>query len=627
MATQPVATTPEKAGRILCAFLIVGSIALLSWFAGRALPRVSVGNGPVVDWVIESVPRPEGDANRPSLFVHMVLADGVLQRVSELQRTGSWHNYNLWASECSTAAGPPARITVRARNLTLKLSGRADGCRVRIAGGALTTEVDLYRTAYDDIWVDLPEVPPTRLGYVVALLLTALAAALRPWRGGRLLTSWLLIHLSLLHALYWASLPIAANGDTPGYFDALIQYLEHGKPTYFPPGYPLMLGACQWFTTSVGVAVTLVQHAMVVFCFHGLFVMLREGFGQTAAFAVALVGGSTWTALATPQMAMSETVATFGMGAGLYLVWSTRHHPTTWRAVCGGLAIGLATLARAVPFAAALPAAMMVTLLPWRQRRWRPLLQCATATAAVLLASVVYTGLRSGKATLSTGAPAHLYNHFVTYQRLMDESGPRTREMLTLTGRADLRGVPHWDVRPALVERGLNDDQILPLMGDVAWEAARQASLLEHLVCVLGLAWAQVLADPSPTSPTTPSIATRCLPIENCPPLPPWSGTLIVGQRLQALHIATWPAIAWLFLAGVLIIPFRANRWTLLAIAWLPLGYLLATSCVEYFLERYNIAVYPFTFVIAAIPILVIVRFASNRLARPRSGVAVSPTP
>jgi hypothetical protein len=129
---------------------------------------VSVGNGPVVDWVIESVPRPEGDANRPSLFVHMVLADGVLQRVSELQRTGSWHNYNLWASECSTAAGPPARITVRARNLTLKLSGRADGCRVRIAGGALTTEVDLYRTAYDDIWVDLPEVPPTRLGHGAA---------------------------------------------------------------------------------------------------------------------------------------------------------------------------------------------------------------------------------------------------------------------------------------------------------------------------------------------------------------------------------------------------------------------------------------------------------------------------
>jgi hypothetical protein len=621
----PPTLTP--ASRFALRTATFASVVLLACCLWMVVPRLAMSpTAPGATCSLERLPRANVDDERGEVHLHQVLVDGLPTRVTELDRFGAWSDADAWhstAQHSTDKADAVVGFRVDAASLTVGLMRHPRGARVRVAGPAGAVDVDSCGEP-GLVWIDAPQsAPPGATALASIALLVILVGALRPWRGGSRATTWLALHLSLLHLLYWASQPIGGNGDTPGYFDSLALFVEHGRPSYYPPGYPLFLGLCSLLTENVGLLATLLQHLAMVASFLALFAMLRAELGVAPAFVIGLVGGSGWPALNAPQLAISESVTTAGMVLGVYFVWSGVRRDARWRSAVGGLCFGFAALARVVPLAACLPAAAAVCLLPWRRRRPVHFAVCVATTFAALLAAMGWTGWRSGSATLSDGTGAHLFNHFVTHQRLLNADGQHTRELLRASGLADLRGLPHWDVTALVQQRGGVSVDLRQRFTDVAWEAARMASIPQHLACIVDLAWRELHAEPSLSAAPWPCIDRREARIENRVPATPNSATLVMARRLLKLHQATWPIVTWLFVASWLVLPLLRPSTTWFAIVWSGVAYLLATACVEYFLERYNLAIYPFT-VVAALGALAAIMsaLAGRRIRLAVGGVA-----
>jgi hypothetical protein len=601
------------------------SVAMLIWAFAAAIPGW-FGSVPLRDSTEFVIEKSQAAVGTPSADMHVlsVIADGRLLRSGEMRPEGDWAADWIWGGH-TRGEGPASVRVPPSKRLAVQFGTHPNGPIAKLSAGEQQSEVDLAGP-WARIWVDFPrpEAPYWILpAFAFALLI--LVMIVRPWSGRRRLASWLWIHMLIQHGLYWSTQPVAASGDTAGYFAALDAFLQ-GQPSYYPPGYPLLFWMCSWFTGDIGTLVTAIQHVWFLLCFHWLFKALGAAFSPAAAYATCLLGSSTFAALAVPQMAISEAIATIGIGGSLWFGWRASATGSKWPALAGGLLLGWAVLARAVPIAAALPGLLVLHFLPWRQRQLRTFALTMAATAAVPLASMLWTGAKSGDFRLSDSAPAHLYNHFVYCQRLLDENGPKTRELQSLIGEKDPRDLAHWDVSALLFRRGFTSAQCQELYAHVNREAAATATWWEHLTFVCYLTWRQILADPFLSAPDRPWMDHRVPAIEVAPVLHIDATTMKYKEAIQDVHTATWPAIAWLFVIGCVITPFLSSRRLLLPVALAPLGYLFATACVEYFLERYSVAVYPFMFCIAAVPILVAIDRANSWLAR-RGAVAAPPPP
>lgn len=602
--------------RLLLAVLVFVSVAMLAWSAGCVL-------GPWLGRPPASGPHTftitpvgiDGALPKGVISVSGIIADDRFLRCSEVGLLGEWAPEDQWRlTHEARGDGAAAAISVKASRLTLGLLLRQDGGRVRIAGGGESVEVDVAGPWWRPVWIDLPSVKSMRfvpwLGFV---LFGLVAGALRPWLGGRRLVAWLAVHLTALHVLFWASQTMGSTTDSPGYLDG-IATLAAGRVNYYPPGYSLLLALCRLFSEDhLGATVTLVQHLMVVVCVLGVFLMLRSSLGEVLALGACLHGGSIGPALLAPQLVMTESLATFGMGFGLFLVWVGRQH-RCWRwATAGGAIIGWGGLARVVPLVAALPAAAIVCMLPWRERWWRGLGAAGCGCAMVVLSMMAWFWVGSGRARLTEGIGLHLFNHFVNAQKLLDADGPATITVAKACGGSDLRNLPHWDVTPRLREAGYDWEASLDLVAKVAWEAASTAGPGEHLTFIAGLSWDNLMADSYDGNTLHPWTADRLPWIEN-PPLFGLHGSgLGWAKALRKVHSATWPWLSWLYLAGCILGLVRRDRcWATVAVAWMPIGYIVATSCVEYRLHRYNAALFPFMAAIAAVPVALVVRGRSH---------------
>ena len=89
---------------------------------------------------------------------------------------------------------------------------------------------------------------------------------------------------------------------------------------------------------------------------------------------------------------------------------------------------------------------------------------------------------------------------------------------------------------------------------------------------------------------------------------------------MERIHSATWPWFCWLAVAGAPLLYVLRRRAVLFAVLWLPAGDSLATACVEYFVERYNVAVIPIVIALAPLPLVAFVQVVRRRSLRSQSG-------
>jgi len=202
---------------------------------------------------------------------------------------------------------------------------------------------------------------------------------------------------------------------------------------------------------------------------------------------------------------------------------------------------------------------------------------------------------------LTNSVGFHLFNRVVTEQKQLDADGPATRVLLTLLEGKDPRGTSFWDLQEQGGVRDLDDSEAERLLYRVALEGIRKDPW-GFLLFTPSLAWHMLLAPAAwiPVWGETVAVHPR---LETPPPLAVTAASLAWRWTLEEIHGSLWPFLCWAAVAGTCLGLFLPQRNLILALAWIPAGYLLSSACVEYFSPRYNSAIVPFVAALAMVPL------------------------
>jgi hypothetical protein len=537
------------------------------------------------------------------LAVDAVIADG------KLLRWDSTHYTNEW--ELQDTEGQPvphlfdthpgsATLTFQARRFVAVVrSVRWSGVMRVIRDGRLVQERTVPRS---DVWspiaVDDPGAPRSGAVFVGALILFAACAwRFGPWSRGRRSLPWLVFFLTALHLLYWATQPVATNNDSEGYLDAISTLFSSGTPAYFPPGYPVFLALVGSLAGGhLGSAVTLIQHGMAILAAVWLYLLLRRVVSEGLALVGGILAGSLGPTLTLSQSVLSETATCFAMAGALYFAVRATETGKIIFTVLAGALMGWGVILRVVPLVALSPAICLVYLSPLSRNGLRRLGISAIAALAIVLLPIAWCGYKSGYPGLTDSTGLHLYNRVIDEQKLVNEDGPSTRRLEALLAGKDLRNA-HWIV---IQEAGLDYEQAEHLMRKVSLEGISKYPA-RFLLYSPGLAW-RTLIVPTQWIPDW-SLTMSAMPrLENPPLLAFTASDLDWHWDLDSLNLRIWPILCWIAVAGGLLAFWSRQRPLALAIAWIPVGYLLAGACVEYFNPRFNSAIVPFIAALAMLP-------------------------
>lgn len=567
------------------------------------------------------------------LWLDVIVADGRALRPDEVERQGHWSMpFLTWNHQGDPA---PASLSFAAHSAVLRvLRSPWSGLLTLVVDGEAEV-VDLYSPVPEGepLYLDLPGWRPPWWTWLPFALLTAAAwALLRPWRSRRRLEIWLVGGLIAVHVLAWVSLPIGTVSDSLDYLPNLLQNLRFGYATYFPPGYGLFQATAMLLPgAALGGKITLLQHGLMVASLLGLWRLSRHWLPWSLS--------TTWLALVTwlaptlflPQEVLSENVALFTMTGCICFTHRAVQQDSVAAALAAAFCLGFGTIARVVPMAACAPGMLLLLLAarPWR--RAAVLIGTTFAGAAIVIALPMLWFLMHGNApTLSTGVARHMFNRVVYEQKLLDEDGAATMRLQQLLPGVDLRNTAHWDLHSKVADaraRAAIDVEIASLIGEVAREAMRRHPL-QYLGFTFPHAWRNLTADPQDHLLRAGGTMQR----EDAMETPPLAGFSAAAARFaQGLNDpfgGLWQLLCWLAVAGIAVIPWWRQRRLLLATAWVPIGYILTTSFVEYYLPRYNVAVTPFVAVLALLPCAsLLAAVAARRVGAARGGDAIAAAP
>jgi len=589
------------------------SCVFLAWNLQRTLTGVAVGTPAEYTYTFTATASGE-------IWLRLVFADGREQPLRSLERSGTWQDEGFALVHRGDAQ--PAVVAARGKFVSACfLSTRLAGI-IHVDGApGLTQDVDLFRdqdaaalTCLDlaDGRLASPMSDRRRdaaLRTLLALMpLLVVAALWRPWTGAARLEGWIVMHVSLLHLLVWLTQAVGYNSDAVGYAEGL-SVLSH--PTAFPPGYPLFVAAWGSMAPGLsGLAVTGAQHVCMVLTLFALQRMTRAIVPTDLASAGFLMAGSVAPTMFLPQTLLSENVALFAMAGALWLA-SRRRASGVWRRDCGAAAcVAIATMTRVIPIAAmAVPLALIYAVesgftTSTAIRTARVLLMAA----AVPLLLTMWYWQQTGTFALTTSTGFHTYNRVVSEQVLIDRDGEATRRFLALVGDRPLRGVPHWEIRQELRKRGLTYADEERLLRDVAQEGFWTApvAFAVHSVVMTCREYAA-----NPTGHIPPSGDSTPIPMfEDAPLFGLRSSAMFWRADLDRMFAIAWRILRWAPLLGVVLLPLLpgAARLTFLALLAVPGGYLFFGSLVEFFLERYVLAVMPFILVLTPTPVAALIR-------------------
>ena len=569
--------------------LVLTSCLWLAWCMQGALAGIRFDHAPVTEWTLHP-PEPGRDMRLLYAILDGRLDSDLVARSHENVAPIRFRAQRAALVFLAQPGGGIARLTHDHGgsfdlDLTTWRSSKVTKI-VSLEGDRLEAEIDRTATAWRTAIALLP--------------LLLLAACVRPWRGGRPFLLWTLGHVALLHLLAWLTQPVGFNSDGAATL-ANFQLLLSGTPAYFPPGYPTLLGSCACLSPDHGeLLVTLLQHGLMLLSLFCIFDLARGVLGDGLASAALLLTGSLAPTVFLPQAILSENLALATMAGA---TWCAAR-PGKQNLVAAGLLLGLATITRAVP----LPALLLpVLLLQWeRSRLWPAVARTGVVLAiavAVALLPASWNWLHSNDLVLSSGQGLHMFNRVVNEQRLVDPDAPSTAQLRAHLDGAPMVGVPHWEMSATLQRRGLSMAAAAELMGQVANDGLR-ANRLAFVQYSAGLAWRCYVADPMPM---VPQWREGCAPwpwLEGEPLMRANGGALRWRDDMEWLFGKLWPWLLWAPWLAVVVMPLCANgRRRFFALLLVPVGYLAATSLVEFYLSRYVVCVLPFALMLALAPL------------------------
>jgi Dolichyl-phosphate-mannose-protein mannosyltransferase len=596
------------------------TVMYLAFAAQTALSYlVTSGDAVAGPIAIEATARDTTGATTPHLWMQALIVDGKALRWEAADQITGWgvadhQTYPAYLEHKQEAR--PGIVKFRGKRFTAVVQlYQWSGVIVIKRNGRTTQEISVQPSQTALINLEDPTARGSAVMFFGTLaLFVGCAWWFGPLRPGRGCVIWLVLFLGTLHLLYWASHPVATTGDSVGYIRSVPQLLA-GVPAYYPPGYPAFL----WFFRGLageylGSLVTLFQHALVVVAAVWLYRIMREIVSEGLAFAGAVIAGAVSPALTAPQAVTTEATTYFAIVGSLYCALrSTRNRSVPFMAMAGVLAGGAGTL-RVVPIVALLPAFCLIYLSD-RRLQLRPLAITLTAAVVTLSIPLLWFWAKSGRPLLADSAGYHIFNRVIIEQQHLDEYGPATRELLVLLSGKDPRVFSdHSQVREQakILELGWHKSELL--MRQVALEGIYK-NPWSYLAYTPYLAFRTLLV-PTNFLPPWPDTNQIEPVLENAPLLACTEASIAWRQTLDETNRVLWPTLCWLAIAGTLAGLAGRQRLLILALAWVPVGYLLASAAVENFCPRYNASVVPLVAILAMIPLDLVQKALRRELSR-----------
>lgn len=603
--------------------LTLASLVILAWCVPQMVSGIAVWPSAEASYRLIA-PSPgvkTSDRSGNEVWLYRVTIDGRPAALATLAGSDGWED--LGFALAHRRDDRPARIELRGHRINACFITSPASGRVRLEDDTgLTFDLDLFHRAArmtTSTCVELTRGHVRQDGLRSALAgggwaLPPLAMALalwRPWRSARALQSWTIAHLALLHVLTWLLQGVGYTSDVDGYLKGVGWFLN-GEVFAFPPGYsiflaPWVLLAPQW----TGAIATGLQHAGMLLSLVALQHIARPLLGDTLATLALLIVGSLAPALFLPQMLLSENIAVIGMTGGLWFASRPASSRPWVNDVSAGVCGGCAALARVVPLLAIVLPVLLLRFDPLHRRS--SILRAArivSIAAVVMLVAASWNFIGSGSFALSGSTGHHLYNRVVTEQMLIDRGAPATTRFLAIVGDRPLAGVAHWDIRPLLEGSGLDYTEATRLMGDVALEGMRTRPA-GFLAYSLALAWREYAAVPS--LELAPIETDARADLESLMPAAVRGSPLLWWTAFEEVFRALWPVLLWMPIAGLLMVPWLPEPRMFLALFSVPAIYLVVTGHIEYFLDRYVVAVLPFALMLAPAPLAAIAELWRRR--------------
>lgn len=594
-------------------------VALVSWSAMQTVAP-SFGNSAPQFTALRVTPYPAATADQrdDKLWIRGVVVDGRLVRPD----TGS--NGSGWRGVASNVSGMPAlsEYIDTAGSATMVLPSGPTA--VVLSAWAWQGTLDLLanthvvqRVALDtlrDVSVVGTERRSVATFIVAVILMVTIGRMLGAVRRGRRL-GWLVIVLTAMHALVWVSQPIGVTNDSPGYLDSFNTLINDGLPSYFPPGYPLLVGFAQTLGGgATGLIIAAIQHMMAIAAGAWAYALMRRTVADEFAWVTGALAGGLPAVLTMSQTLMSEIVAMFAMLGAVYFAVRARDHGKVHLAIASGVLLGWAILSRVVPLAAVVPALLLIHLVPWHTRSVRPLLISLSSAAGLVLIPLVVFTVNAGRPQLTTSAGAHVFNRVVTEQRQLDTTAPATRRLVRMMRGDDPRGIAWWDVYAHPGVRHLDGVEFDRLAMGVALEGIRMDPWA-YARLTPSIAWREFTDDPSSWIERWGE-AYRVLPQFENQPIGSVTATSMRWRiTLEHAHATIWSVLCWMAL-GAALVAIAWRQTLLVALVWVPFAYLYASASVDYYTPRHNIPIIPFVASVAmfllALVIESVVRSASQ---------------
>jgi hypothetical protein len=594
----------------------IAAAMLLTWAAHETLVEPLFHRAKGVHRFVIEAPGPGDKAPGAwdnQIWIGGIIADGRKLRPDEIHREGNWTDSDGTLSHVDNRL--PAAVSFWARSAVVWLARSRWSGRAGILADGHSDSIDLYcpRIRCGGIFVDLPNWNSSRWTWLPFVCVIGGAwLLLKPWTTEARCEVWLVSVLIAVHGLVWAVAPIDTVTDSLDYLPNFLQSLRGGYPAYFPPGYGLFQALTMTLPGSgAGAKIALVQHMMMVLSLLGLWRLVREWSPWPfSAFWLSLV---TWLfpTLFLPQAILSENVALFAMVGALYFTCVMQRRGSVWAGFAAGTCVGFGTITRIVPIAASGPCVILL-MLGVRRKTFLPATGALTLTAVMIVAApLLWFSAHGNPFSLSSSTWRHMYNRVIYQQKLIDDDGKATRTLRSLLPGTDLSSTNHWDLVTLLSAAGA-EHQTDALIRHVVIEAMRRHPL-DYFLYTFLLAWRNLTADPRVyllIAGGTPQYEAE---LETTPPLGYSAAAARFCQVIADIFGPTWTVLCWLAVTGVFVIRWFQRRNLLVALAWVPAGYIMATSFVEYFLPRYNVAITPF---VAALGLLPFIWIARRRLHR-----------
>ncbi len=555
-------------------------------------------------WTIKPFLPPTNNTNeglKRTIQIRKIYVDGKNLRWKYIKKKGVWKEGHLNDWSCPfiwAEAKRGAELSFKGNIAQIFFLKKKNSGKVLILGSHGFKEViDLNspKNSYDEF---IFEVPPLRPNVVfnASFILFGLCFLIlfKIWSTRTRRFIWIILFLSLAHLFVFTSFPVGANNDSPGYVWSVHSFFITETPSYFPPGYPILIQLAKLVPfLGLGHSILLLQHILMVLslaCFY--FISLRLFGGKIGYLFIILLSCMECT-LFLPQMVISENVAlTFSIFSLFFALRSSKSRHLFFSILAGSFA-GIAVLARVSPLAGLVPALGLIYLFGMK-RKWLSYYSVSLASIFLtLLLPMLWCFSKSGKFGLANSTGLHLYQRMIFQQKLVAKNRPFTKKLLKLMDGKNISNIPHWGISSFLKSKGVTLNQTERLLYNVSIESLREYPF-KYFVGNFQNFWS-LITTPFPYDVIWNEQLMEFKPLDNPAILTVSKEGIIFFKKLVRLHRDIWKTMVWAAILSFLLALFRLQkRYIETSFAIFIIFYIFAQVSVEVVCGRYNMVIAPF---------------------------------